>query len=403
MYSLTSIRCRTSLGLIAWTALTFLGITAAAKAAATDSPPQTEVAALGRQIFFDTNLSASGKMSCGTCHDPRYGYGPAPGQAIAMGGPDLKLSGTRAVPSIRYLRSTPPFSENHHFADGDVGPVGGFMWDGRVNSIRDQASLPLLAANEMANGSAVAVAAKLRNTKYAGELQRLFGKDLFSDPQRALDAACVALDAFQQTPAEFFPYTSRYDAFLRGEIELNEQEERGVEIFKDPAKGNCASCHLGTIRAGRPPAFNDYDYANVGVPRNPRIPANADPEYYDAGLSGPIREDLRDKKEYCGLFRAPTLRNVAVRDAFFHNGVFGTLQEVMAFYVERDLYPEKYYSRRADGTVHPYDDLPPGCPDNIDHDPPLDRKPGAAPALTQQEQDDVIAFLKTLTDSDVAQ
>jgi cytochrome c peroxidase len=403
MYSLTSIRCRTSLGLIAWTALTFLGITAAAKAAATDSPPQTEVAALGRQIFFDTNLSASGKMSCGTCHDPRYGYGPAPGQAIAMGGPDLKLSGTRAVPSIRYLRGNPPFAENHHFADGDVGPVGGFMWDGRVNSIRDQASLPLLAANEMANGSAVAVAAKLRKTKYAGELQRLFGKDLFSDPQRALDAACVALDAFQQTPAEFFPYTSRYDAFLRGEIELNEQEERGVEIFKDPAKGNCASCHLGTIRAGRPPAFNDYDYANVGVPRNPRIPANADPEYYDAGLSGPIREDLRDKKEYCGLFRAPTLRNVAVRDAFFHNGVFGTLQEVMAFYVERDLYPEKYYSRRADGTVHPYDDLPPGCPDNIDHDPPLDRKPGAAPALTQQEQDDVIAFLKTLTDSDVAQ
>jgi cytochrome c peroxidase len=382
--------------------LSLLGITGA-KAASNNSPPRTELAALGRLIFFDANLSASGKMSCGTCHDRRYGYGPPPGRAIAMGGPDMKLSGTRAVPSIRYLRGNPPFGEDHHFADGDVGPVGGFMWDGRANSIREQASLPLLAANEMANGTAAEVAAKLRKRSYAEELQRIFGRNVFRDPQRALEAATVALDTFQETPSEFFPYSSRYDAFLRGEIELNEHEERGVEIFKDPARGNCASCHLGTIRAGTLPAFNDYDYANVGVPRNPRIPANADPEYYDAGLYGPIRQDLHDKKEYCGLFRAPTLRNVAVRDAFFHNGVFSSLQEVMAFYVERDLYPEKYYSRRADGTVHIFDDLPPSCPDNIDHDPPLDRKPGTAPALTQEEQDDVIAFLKTLTDSDVVQ
>jgi cytochrome c peroxidase len=320
-----------------------------------------------------------------------------------MGGPDMKQSGTRAVPSIRYLRSNSPFGENHHFADGDIGPVGGFMWDGRVSSFRDQAALPLLAANEMANGNAAEVAAKLRKSAYAGEFQRVFGKDIFLDPERALQAATASLDAFEQTAAEFFPYSSRYDAFLRGEIELSEQEERGVEIFKDPARGNCASCHLGTIRAGKPPPFNDYDYANVGVPRNPRIPANANPQYYDAGLIGPIRRDLRDKKEYCGMFRAPTLRNVAVRDAFFHNAAFSTLQEVMAFYVERDLFPEKYYSRRPDGSVHIYDDLPPDCIDNIDHDPPLDRKPGATPALTQDEQNDVIAFLKTLTDSDVVQ
>jgi cytochrome c peroxidase len=402
MPSRASIYIREGLSLSALMALSLLGFTGA-KAASNDSSPQTELAALGRLIFFDANLSASGKMSCGTCHGRRYAYGPPPGRAIAMGGPDMKLSGTRAVPSIRYLRGNPPFGEEHHFADGDVGPVGGFMWDGRANSIREQASLPLLAANEMANGSAAEIAAKLRKSAYAGELQRIFGRDVFLDPQRALEAASAALDAFQQTPSEFFPYSSRYDAFLRGEVELDEHEERGVEIFKDPARGNCASCHLGTIRAGTPPAFNDYDYANVGVPRNPRIPANADPEYYDAGLSGPIRKDLRDRKEYCGLFRAPTLRNVAVRDAFFHNGVFGSLQEVMAFYVERDLHPEKYYSRRADGTLHKFDDLPPGCPDNVDHDPPLDRKPGAAPALTQEEQDDVIAFLKTLTDSDVVQ
>src|SRR5271156_3079089 len=145
----------------------------------------------------------------------------------------------------------------------------------------------------MANGNAAGVAAKLRERPYAGELRHLFGNEVFRDPERVLEAATSALDAFEHTASEFFPYSSRYDAFLRGEIELNEQEERGVEIFKNPAKGNCASCHLGTIRAGAPPPFNDYDYANVGVPRNPRIPANADPDYYDAGLSGPIRKDLR--------------------------------------------------------------------------------------------------------------
>ncbi len=171
-------------------------------------------------------------------------------------------------------------------------------------------------------------------------------------------------------------------------------------MFKDPAKGNCASCHLVMSRNGTPPAFTDYDYANVGVPRNPRIPANADPNYYDLGLCGPQRTDLADKKQYCGFFRAPTLRNVAIRDAFFHNGVLNSLQDVMAFYVERDLYPEKYYPRNADGTVNKYDDLPRGYPDDVDHDPPLDRNPGAAPALTQAEIDDVIAFLKTLTDGD---
>jgi cytochrome c peroxidase len=155
---------------------------------------------------------------------------------------------------------------------------------------------------------------------------------------------------------------------------------------------------LVASRAGTPPSFTDFDFNNVGVPRNPRIAANADPKYYDLGLCGPVRQDLAGKQEYCGFFRAPTLRNVAIRAAFFHNGVFTSLREVMRFYVERDLYPEKYYSRNADGSVHKFDDLPPGYPNNVDHDAPMDRNPGAAPALSESEIDDVIAFLKTLTD-----
>jgi cytochrome c peroxidase len=361
----------------------------------------TPLAALGRRLFFDPSLSASGRLSCASCHDPKRAYGPLPGKAIAMGGPDMSQSGTRAVPALRYLRSSPPFALDHRFIDGDIAPIGGFTWDGRAASISEQARLPLLAANEMANANPAAVAGKLRQSRYSDQFRAAFGADIFKDPQLAFAAALKALDAFEATPSEFAPFSSRYDAFLRGELELTEQEERGASLFKDPKKGNCASCHLTSSRGGKPPVFTDYDFANVGVPRNPRIPANADPAHYDLGLCGPERSDLVGQREYCGFFRAPTLRNVAIRDAFFHNGAFHNLRDMLHFYVERDLTPGKFYPRNPDGSVHKADDLPPGYPDNLDHDPPLDRGGSDGPALNDPEIDDVVAFLETLTDADV--
>ncbi len=378
-----------------------LGVLLAAGAAQAAPQPLSPLQELGKSMFFDPALSASGKLACATCHDPRYAYGPPPGRAIALGGPGMNRSGTRAVPSLRYLREVPPFKERYQFVDGDVGPVGGLMWDGRGASLEEQAKLPLLAANEMANSSAAEVARKLSRRAYAGEFKALFGRDIFKDPDKAFAAGLRALAAFQQVPEEFFPYSSRYDAYLRGEIELTDQEERGAALFKDPDKGNCASCHLGSSRDGVPPPFTDFDFVNVGVPRNPRLPVNTDPNYYDLGLCGPQRLDLAEKRELCGYFRSPTVRNTAIRDAYFHNGVFNNLRQVLQFYNERDLHPEKFYSRNPDGSVHPYDDLPPGYPDDIDHDPPLNRKPGAEPALTDADIDDLIAFLETLTDADV--
>lgn len=349
-------------------------------------------------MFFDASLSASGKLACGTCHDPKYAYGPPPGKSIALGGPDMAQPGTRAVPSLRYLHTVPAFKEQYRFLDGDVGPVGGITWDGRARTLSEQATIPLLAANEMANTGPSDVARKLAKSPYAAAFRGVFGADIFKDPQRAFAAGLKALEAFQELPEEFFPYSSRYDAFLRGELELTEQEERGVALFKDASKGNCASCHLGVSRAGTPPPFTDFDYVNVGVPRNPRIAANADPNYYDLGLCGPVRQDFAGRREYCGFFRSPTVRNSAIREVFFHNAAFTSLREVLNFYNERDLHPEKYYPRNADGSTHKFDDLPPGYPDNVDHDPPLDRKPGEAPALTEAEIDDLLAFLRTLTD-----
>jgi cytochrome c peroxidase len=375
---------------------------APAQSPAVQASPAADLAQLGRLVFFDSSLSASGRESCATCHDPRYAYGPPPGKVIAIGGRDMDRRGKRAVPSLRYLHGAPAFQEQYHFVDGDVGPIGGLMWDGRAANLQEQATLPLLNPDEMANADASDVVRKLSRAAYAQQFRAVFGADIFRDTRRAFAAGLRALEAFEQTPREFYPYSSRYDAFMRGELELTEQEERGADLFKDPAKGNCASCHLGVTRGGTPPPFTDFDFVNVGVPRNPRIPANADPAYYDLGLCGPERRDFGARQEYCGYFRSPTVRNTAIREAYFHNGVFTSLREVLRFYNERDLHPEKFYSRNPDGSVHLYDDLPPGIPDNIDHDPPLDRKPGAAPALSDQDIDDIIAFLKTLTDADVA-
>jgi cytochrome c peroxidase len=349
-------------------------------------------------MFFDPSLSASGKLACSTCHDPNYAYGPPPGKAIATGGRDMNQGGTRAVPSLRYLHQVPSFAEHYRFADGDVGPAGGYTWDGRAASRREQAKLPLLAANEMANQGPADVAARLQRASYAADFRKVFGADIFDRPQAAFEAGLAALEAFQQLPSEFYPYTSKYDAFLRGQVDLTEAEERGAALFKDPARGNCASCHGTVIRDGGFPTFTDFDYINVGVPRNPRIAANADPGYFDLGLCGPARSDLSARKEFCGYFRSPSLRNVTTRDAFFHNGVFHSLREVLHFYAERDINPEKWYPRNPDGSVHKFDDLPPGAPDNVDHDPPLNRKPGDKPALSDADIEDLIAFLQTLTD-----
>jgi len=364
-----------------------------------DSVPDTSaVAELGRKIFFDKSLSASGQLACATCHDPRYAYGPPPGAALALGGPHMDQRGTRAVPSLRYLNAAPAFALDMHFVDGDTGSGGGFTWDGRAGSLQAQAMIPLLAGNEMANADPAAVVVKLQRTAYAAQFRELFGAEVFGQPERAYADALEALAAFQKIPSEFFPFNSKYDAYLKGDVDLTEQEERGIAVFKDPQKGNCASCHTTVTRGGAPPNFTDFDYANVGAPRNAAIAANADPRHYDLGLCGPERTDLTDRKEYCGMFRTPTLRNVALRDAFMHNGVLHGLRAVLEFYAERDTNPERWYPRKPDGSVDKENDLPPDLRGHLNVEVPFNKKPGETPALSGQDIDDLLAFLGTLTD-----
>ena len=360
---------------------------------------------LGRRVFFDVGLSASGKMACSTCHDPRFAYGPPSDRDTELGGPKLDEAGVRAVPSLRYLQTLPPFSE-HHFDEAvdesvDQGPTGGHGWDGRADTTHDQARLPLTSPYEMANPSVESVVEKIAASAYAGEFKKCFGDDVFADAERGKTAVLLSLEVFQQSPRDFYPYSSRYDRWLRRQIELTPREEHGRALFDDPKKGNCASCHPSGIRQGAFPQFTDFGFAALGVPRNRRIPANRDAARYDLGLCGPERTDLSSHPEYCGLFRVPTLRNVAIRRVFFHNGLFHGLDRVLAFYSERDTAPGRWYGK-VSGRVEAFDDLPPSYRGNVNREPPFGKKPGEAPALTTAEIGDVLAFLATLTDADLA-
>ena len=363
------------------------------------------LSAIGRRLFFDPALSASGQLSCSSCHDPAHGYGPPDARAVEPGGSDMQHMGLRAVPSLRYMQATPQFTEHYYDSDDegdasvDNGPTGGLTWDGRVDRGRDQARLPLLSPFEMANDSPAAVVAAVSRSAYAAKLRQAFGAAAFADPDTAFEAILQALEAYEQDHREFHPFSSKYDAYLAGKVKLTAPEARGLALFNDPAKGNCAHCHLSAPSLdGAPPVFTDHGLAALGVPRNNQIPANADPAYYDLGLCGPLRTDLRAHGEYCGMFKSPTLRNVATRRTFFHNGVFHTLKQVLEFYAERDTNPEKWYPRNPDGSVRKFDDLPPQYRANLNVEPPFDRRAGDKPALSGDEMDDIISFLQTLND-----
>jgi cytochrome c peroxidase len=357
--------------------------------------------AVGRALFFDPALSASGRMACASCHDPAHAFGPPNDLPVQSGGPHGREPGLRSVPSLMYEQNLPPFTE--HFFDSDEddsvdqGPAGGRMWDGRLQSAHDQARAPLLSAFEMANASPEAVVAKVERAAYAGEFRGAFGKNVFGDPARAFKAVLMALETYQQAPAEFYPYTSKYDAYLRNQASLTAQEQRGLAAFNDPERGNCARCHPSAVREGAFPQFTDFGYAAIGAPRNAAIPANADPRYFDLGLCGPLRDDLKDRAQYCGLFRTPSLRNVAVKRVFLHNGVFRRLDDVVRFYAERDTAPAKWYPTGPRG-VFKFNDLPEAYRANLDTQPPFGRQAGAIPALSEAEILDIVAFLETLTD-----
>ena len=392
--------------------------------------PLSAMAQLGRKLFFDPSLSGSGKLSCASCHAPEHGYAPNNALSVQLGGGDLQASGARAVPSLTYLHQHPVFSigpavdddqgitvqqliekgvQTQHSAKTaldtaqsaqNIVPVGGLFWDGRAATLQQQANGPLFNPVEMDGGSPDKVVDKLRHASYAQDFVPLFGPGILNNPPMLLSEALFALARYQIEEPSFHPFDSQYDAWLEGKARFSPAQLRGYLAFNDPQRGNCSACHVAQpSRDGFPPLFTDSQFEALGVPRNPEIPANRDPAYFDLGLCGPFRTDLKDQPQYCGMFLTPTLRNTAMRKAFFHNGLYHSLDDVMAFYRFRDIEPAKVYPKGADGKPQVFNDLPARYHANIDRsDAPFNRKPGDAAALSEQDAQDIIAFLHTLDD-----
>jgi cytochrome c peroxidase len=388
------------------------------------------MAQLGRAIFFDAGLSSSGRLSCASCHSPDHAYGPPDDAPAIHGGPHLSRQGVRAVPSLMYLERQPNFSigpdndENETVSltllavlgqtakrttktagntaetAANMVPQGGLFWDGRANTLQDQALGPLLSPFEMDGGSIRRVAAKLRRAPYAARIVNLFGASIFAEPRNAVAEAMFAVARYQIEEPAFHPYTSKFDFWLEGKARLTQEELRGYRLFNNPDKANCGGCHLAQPRSdGLPPLFTDGQYEALGAPRNSALAANRDPKYFDLGVCGPYRTDLRTETQFCGMFLTPTLRNVATRHVFFHNGVFRSLQEVQHFYNYRDTEPGRVYPRYRGGTVARFNDIPERYLDNVDVvDPPFDRHLGDQPAMSSEEEGDILAFLRTLSD-----
>jgi len=361
-----------------------LGVSALGAVVSGDAPkaPQTE-AELGALLFHDVNLSANRTQSCASCHDPATGFADPRGMA-SLGDDGLSL-GDRNAPTASYAALSPAF---HRDAEGKW--KGGQFLDGRAATLADQAGGPPLNPIEMGMPDKAAVVDRLReDPAYAAAFPDLFGAGIWQDPEAAFAAMTQAIAAFEETEV-FAPFDSRYDRFLRGEVELTPQEELGRLLFFSQQFTNCNLCHqVGRGQMDKHETFTDYRYHNIGVPQNAELRAlnGAPPDQVDNGLlDNPAVTDPGER----GKFRTPTLRNVAVTGPYMHNGVFQDLRTVILFY-------NSYNSKAAARQINPETGAPFGPPpvpgtlaqEELTH----------GPALDDERIDALVAFLKTLTDA----
>jgi cytochrome c peroxidase len=359
-------------------------------------PEDAALVALGKKIFADASLSEPPGTSCAGCHDPARAFSGT--HASAIGVPLGSRPGhfaRRTTPSVLYLRYVPKF---HFFEDDEAAapsPFGGFFWDGRSDDLATLVRQPLFNPDEMNAGDPRRVAAKIARAPYAKELHAALGPA--ADPESILRDLGAALEAYL-TSDEMTPASSKFDAWVRGEVTLTPREKRGLEAFEDPARGACAGCHRLNAASTNPAntMFTDYGFDAIAVPRNRALPRNRDPRAYDLGLCE--RKDRRtpsDDPKLCGNFRTPSLRNVAVRETFMHNAAFRTLRDVVVFYANRASTPGRFYP-----PGETFDDLPPKYRGNVNiYSMPYNRREGSPPAMSDEDIDALVAFLGTLTDA----
>jgi len=372
------------------------------------SPMET----LGKHIFFD-KISSPQWMECSTCHAPSYGYsGPIAGininNAGVYRGADPHRFGNRKPPSAAYAAFSPIF----HFDEDEGLFEGGNFSDGRAtgelfgNPAADQALGPFLNPVEQNNQGSMEVLKTIEDSKYADLWVEVWGEPIdYSSPEKMMESyGRVGLSiAAYEASAEVSSFTSKYDYYVAGMVELTDEEAWGMQLFNDENKGKCFLCHISEpCENGGPALFTDFTFDNLGIPRNPENPFYDEDEVYlddgspinpegenwvDKGLGGflehhPNPEWQAMAADNMGKHKVPTLRNIDKKNgqgdvkAYGHNGYFNSLKDIVHFYNTRDT-----------------ENWPmPEVTENVNH-----QELGNL-GLTDEEEDAIVAFLKTLSD-----
>jgi cytochrome c peroxidase len=369
---------------------------------------------LGKFLFFDSNLSVPEGQSCAACHGPEVGF-TGPDEELNKGGTVYEGAvkgrfGNRKPPASSYGGDSPIL----YFDKKEKAWVGGMFWDGRATGKRlkdplaEQAQGPFLNPLEQNIPDVKTVCIKIKNSSYADLFEKVWGKgslDCGKNVSATYDRVAKSIAAYERSK-EVNPFSSKFDLWLRKRVDLSEEEKRGLKLFE--GKGKCAECHP-TKRGpkGSPPLFTDFTYDNIGIPKNPKNPfygmsAKWNPEgaaFVDTGLGGYLKEAGYKASVYepeIGKFRVPTLRNIDQRPspnfvkAFGHNGYFKTLQEIVHFYNTRDVLPscEKMSNPRPGENCWPE-------PEILSN---LNKEELGNLGLTEEEENAIVIFLKTLTD-----
>lgn len=288
-----------------------------------------ELAALGRDLFFDTDLSLNGNQACASCHNPAAGFSDNRDNGVAGAaslGTDGKSLGDRNAPTVTYAALIPEFG-----VDETGAYRGGFFHDGRAKTLVEQAGEPFTNPIEMALPDNETLVRKvLARKRYVDGLRRHFGEGVLNEPEATFVAVTKSIAAYESS-AEFVAFDSRYDRSLRGELELTREEEVGRMLFFSQLI-NCHSCHLLDTREFRQgELFTNFRYHNIGIPVNADLRARngLGVRFRDPGLAA---NEVVDDPAETGKFRVPTLRNVAVTGPYMHNGVFRDLETAIRFY-----------------------------------------------------------------------
>ena len=409
-------------------------------AAGLDAQSLTSLQQLGKSIFFDNNLSANKNQSCASCHAPVAGWA-GPDSAVNIAGSVYQGSiaakfGDRRPPTSAYATQSPIL---HVVTDKkDILFVGGNFWDGRAtgerlgNPAAEQALGPFLNPVEQALPDTACVVHRVCTAAYPVTFQQVWGSPacaitwpsnvgsicqsasgivtLSADDRAkvnsAYDRVGLSVGAYEAS-SEVNAFTSKYDYYLAGKVDLTKEEKKGLNLFK--SKGKCAKCHvLEPGPNGEPPLFTDFTYDNLGLPRNPLNPFYTSPvnpmgtSWIDRGLGG----FLATRPDYAmyaaanvGKHKVPTLRNVAlglnsgIVKAFGHNGYFKSLYGIVHFYNTRDLKPACTDAFTTEAAAISQGCWPvPEVPANVNV-----AELGKL-HLTKDQEDAIVAFLKTLSD-----